>query len=116
MTVERLTIRPARTLQGALGVPGDKSISHRYVMLGSLARGVTTIEHLAPGADVAATMSCFQALGADVSRIGHESIRIHGRGIRALHAATASLDAPRSTAMSNWRSTAESRSPNSVAA
>lgn len=96
MTVERLTIRPARTLRGVLGVPGDKSISHRYVMLGSLSRGVTTIDHLAPGADVAATIACFQALGADISRSGHEQIRIHGRGVDALHSAPSALDAANS--------------------
>ena len=66
MTTQILDLRPARVVQGAVPVPGDKSISHRYVMLGSLAEGTTSVAHLAPGADVAATIACFEGLGVRI--------------------------------------------------
>ena len=47
-------------------MPGDKSISHRYLMLGAIAQGVTSVTHLAPGADVAATIACMRALGVRI--------------------------------------------------
>lgn len=88
-----LFIRPAKLLSGALRVPGDKSVSHRYVMLGSAARGPVTITGLAPGADVAATVACFQALGASITRTDPTGIRIDGRGWAGLAQPAAPLDA-----------------------
>ena len=74
-----VTIVPARWVRGRLRVPGDKSISHRYAMLAGIARGATTIDGLAPGADVAATLACLEALGVGVARNGGAAIRVTGR-------------------------------------
>jgi 3-phosphoshikimate 1-carboxyvinyltransferase len=87
-----LQVQPARRLQGTLRVPGDKSISHRYAMIGSIARGITSVTHLAPGADVAATIGCMRAMGVQIESLG-DGIRVHGRGRRGLQAPSAPLDA-----------------------
>jgi 3-phosphoshikimate 1-carboxyvinyltransferase len=63
-------IRPARTLQGSLTVPGDKSISHRYAMLAGLAEGTTRLSNFSTGADPHSSLSCMQALGATVVKTG----------------------------------------------
>jgi 3-phosphoshikimate 1-carboxyvinyltransferase len=57
-------IRPARTLQGSLTVPGDKSISHRYAMLAGLAEGTTRLSNFSTGADPHSSLACMEALGA----------------------------------------------------
>ena len=63
-------IRPARTLQGSLTVPGDKSISHRYAMLAGLAEGTTRLTNFSTGADPHSSLSCMEALGATVVKSG----------------------------------------------
>jgi 3-phosphoshikimate 1-carboxyvinyltransferase len=63
-------IRPARTLQGSLTVPGDKSISHRYAMLAGLAEGTTRLSNFSTGADPHSSLACMQALGATVVKTG----------------------------------------------
>lgn len=60
------TIRPARTLQGSLTLPGDKSISHRYAMLAGLAEGTTVLTNFSTGADPHSSLACMEALGATV--------------------------------------------------
>ena len=72
-------MRPARSVAGALRLPGDKSISHRYAMLGAIAEGDTRLENFSTGADCASTLGCVRALGVEVQRTGN-SIVIHGRG------------------------------------
>jgi 3-phosphoshikimate 1-carboxyvinyltransferase len=74
-----LTLNPVAHVRGTLRMPGDKSLSHRYLMLGAVAQGVTSIAHLAPGTDVAATVQCLRALGASIEAIGPDSVRIRGR-------------------------------------
>jgi 3-phosphoshikimate 1-carboxyvinyltransferase len=74
-------IAPARNLLGSLRLPGDKSISHRYALLGGLANGVTHLENFSTGADPASSLGCVAALGAKVERDG-ASITIHGCGNR----------------------------------
>ena len=91
-----LEIAPVRAISGELAVPGDKSISHRYVMLGAIARGVTKITNLAPGADAAATIACFRALGVLIDQTAPNAIEIDGRGWAGLRVADASLDAANS--------------------
>jgi 3-phosphoshikimate 1-carboxyvinyltransferase len=91
--VHELHIHPARAMRGAVRVPGDKSISHRYVLLGGLARGTTRATHLAPGADVGSSIACMRALGIDVHQDGLHAVTIRGRGRRGLQAPTSSLDA-----------------------
>jgi 3-phosphoshikimate 1-carboxyvinyltransferase len=72
-------VRPAKNIGGALRLPGDKSISHRYAMLAGIAEGPTRLENFSPGADCASTLSCIQALGVDVQR-DQNTLVIRGRG------------------------------------
>jgi 3-phosphoshikimate 1-carboxyvinyltransferase len=74
-------------------VPGDKSISHRYVMLGAAAAGTTTVANTAPGADVASTLACVAALGAGVERHGAHTVSIAGCGAGGFIQPAATLDA-----------------------
>jgi 3-phosphoshikimate 1-carboxyvinyltransferase len=81
------TVRTARGLQGTIRVPGDKSISHRALMLGAIASGEGTVRGLSSGADVESTASCLRALGVEI-----DDDKIQGRGLRGLRAASAPLD------------------------
>jgi 3-phosphoshikimate 1-carboxyvinyltransferase len=83
-------ITPARNLLGSLRLPGDKSISHRYALLGGLANGTTHLENFSTGADPASSLGCVAALGAKVERDG-ASVTIHGCG-GEFHPAHAPLD------------------------
>ncbi|MBE9166950.1 3-phosphoshikimate 1-carboxyvinyltransferase [Pleurocapsales cyanobacterium LEGE 06147] len=69
------------TLQGKITVPGDKSISHRALMLGAIATGTTTIEGLLLGEDPRSTASCFRAMGATISELNTDKIIIQGIGL-----------------------------------
>jgi 3-phosphoshikimate 1-carboxyvinyltransferase len=71
-------IRPARNLAGSLGLPGDKSISHRYAMLAAIAEGATRLENFSTGADCASTLGCLKTLGVEWER-NDDAIVIHGR-------------------------------------
>jgi 3-phosphoshikimate 1-carboxyvinyltransferase len=93
VTPYQLAIKPAQTVQGAVAVPGDKSISHRYALLAAIAAGTTTIEHLAPGADVASTIRCIGGLGPRIESAGPGRVRIRGAGSGGLSAAAGTLDA-----------------------
>ena len=93
------TVSPARRLRGRVRVPGDKSISHRYALLGAIANGVTRLTNYAPGADCRSTLDCVRALGVEV-RDEAEVITIVGRGFQAWRSPSAPLDAGNSgTAM-----------------
>jgi 3-phosphoshikimate 1-carboxyvinyltransferase len=74
MSIE--VVRPARSLQGSLTVPGDKSISHRYAMLAGLAEGTTRLSNFSTGADPASSLACMEALGATVVTTGEGPARI----------------------------------------
>lgn len=87
-----LPLSPIRSLSGRLAVPGDKSISHRYVLLGALARGRTSVSHLSPGADVGASLGCVEALGARVQRLSSDEVVIDGWGAQGPAAPAAPLD------------------------
>jgi 3-phosphoshikimate 1-carboxyvinyltransferase len=87
-----LTISPVSHFGGRLAVPGDKSISHRYVLFGSLAEGRTSVTGLAPGADVASSIACMRALGAAIEQSSPTSVIISGRGARRLSPAATDLD------------------------
>lgn len=78
-------------LKGELRVPGDKSISHRGVMLGSLAQGTTAVTNFLEGADCLSTINCFRSMGIDISRTEKE-ILIHGKGLHGLSAPSSCLD------------------------
>jgi len=85
-------IHPARRLHGSLTLPGDKSISHRYAMLASVAGGVSTIRNYSSGADCQSTLRCIRALGIPVEAAAGE-VRIHGRGLHGYQAPREDLDA-----------------------
>ena len=89
------TVAPASVVRGSLVVPGDKSISHRYVLFGAIADGTTQITGLAPGADVAATIACMRGLGVRIETPGG-AVRIHGRGRSSLTPPGGPLDAQNS--------------------
>ncbi len=90
-TTNTLTIRPARNLAGAIRLPGDKSISHRYAMLAALAAGRTRFQNFASGADCASTLGCVEALGCRVVRDSAGAVEIDGLG-PALRPPTQPLD------------------------
>ncbi|HZZ88487.1 MAG TPA: 3-phosphoshikimate 1-carboxyvinyltransferase [Caulobacteraceae bacterium] len=75
-----LTARPGGPLRGRIRAPGDKSISHRALILGALATGVTEIEGLLEGDDVLRTAAAMRAFGAAVTREGEHRWRVEGRG------------------------------------
>ncbi|MFZ0274464.1 MAG: 3-phosphoshikimate 1-carboxyvinyltransferase [Acidobacteriaceae bacterium] len=76
VATERI-IQPARTVEGSLRLPGDKSISHRYALLGGLAAGTTRLTNFSTGADCASSLACVEALGARVHR-SENSVEITG--------------------------------------
>lgn len=78
-----MEIMPAKKLRGEVTIPGDKSISHRSVMLGAIARGTTEITHFLQGADCLATIGCFQSMGIDIENTP-DRILVHGRGLHGL--------------------------------
>ena len=78
-------------LRGELRVPGDKSISHRAVMLGALAKGTTEITGFLPGADCLSTVSCFRAMGVRITQEG-DHVTVRGQGLRSLRKPDGVLD------------------------
>lgn len=88
-----LLVKPARSLHGTVSVPGDKSVSHRAVMLGALAEGDTIIENFLPGEDCRATVACFQKLGVEITWTGQNSLRVQGNGLDGLREPEDVLDA-----------------------
>lgn len=77
---------PSQGLNGKFRVPGDKSISHRSVMLGSLAEGVTEVSGFLEAEDALATLTSFQNMGVEIERLGEGRLRIHGVGLHGLKA------------------------------
>lgn len=84
-------IYPANKLRGSLTIPGDKSISHRAVMLGSLAEGVTRVHGFLKGADCLSTIACFRQMGIQIEEKGNV-LYIYGKGLKGLSAPEAALD------------------------
>lgn len=85
-----VVIKSARNVSGAVRLPGDKSISHRYAMLGSIAHGTTKLENFSTGADCASTLGCLRALAVNWSK-NDGLVVIEGAGDR-LQAPTSALD------------------------
>ncbi|KHK91916.1 3-phosphoshikimate 1-carboxyvinyltransferase [Novosphingobium malaysiense] len=83
---------PAGALKGRIRVPGDKSISHRSIMLGALAVGETRVTGLLEGEDVLATAAAMRAMGATVERTGEGAWSVHGVGVGSLLQPEGSLD------------------------
>lgn len=80
-----------QSLHGCLTVPGDKSISHRSIMLGALAEGTTEVHGFLQGADCLSSISCFEKMGVQIENQG-DTVRIHGLGLHNLHAPSVTLD------------------------
>ena len=86
-----MEIKKAKKLSGSLSIPGDKSISHRAVMFGSLAEGTTRISNFLEGADCLSTISCFRKMGINIENTKGE-ILVHGKGLHGLSAPAETLD------------------------
>lgn len=87
MKLRKLT----KPLRGELSVPGDKSISHRAVMLGSLSDGITEVTNFLEGADCLSTITCFQKMGVSIDN-KEGRLLIHGKGLHGLNAPNTILD------------------------
>jgi 3-phosphoshikimate 1-carboxyvinyltransferase len=85
-------VAPGGTLRGSLRVPGDKSISHRAVMLGAIAEGTTRISGLLEGEDVLATLAAFRALGVTARGPHAGELEVIGAGLHGLRATRSPLD------------------------
>lgn len=81
--MENYTISAARAVSGEISVPGDKSISHRSIMLGSIANGITRVTGFLRGEDNMATLNAFRAMGVEIEDDG-TTLTIHGRGLHGL--------------------------------
>ncbi len=87
-----MDITKSRSLRGEIQIPGDKSISHRGIMLGALARGTTKITNFLQGADCLSTIRCFRQMGIEVENSCKE-VLVHGKGLHGLSAPQQILDA-----------------------
>ncbi|MFO7305332.1 MAG: 3-phosphoshikimate 1-carboxyvinyltransferase [Gammaproteobacteria bacterium] len=85
-------VHPVSTVGGTIRVPGDKSISHRSLMLGGIAEGITEVRGFLESEDCLATMKAMRALGVRIDRIAEREVRVHGVGLRGLRAAGHALD------------------------
>ncbi len=103
--MKKINIKPVKKIAGEITVPGDKSISHRAIMLGALAKGETTITGFLSGADCLATMGCFRKMGVDIQMTNDELVNdeeitkgrnskviIKGNGLWGLKEPKGSLD------------------------
>lgn len=81
----------ASPLKGEITIPGDKSISHRSVMFGSIAKGTTEISHFLQGADCLSTISCFKKMGIQIEN-NQDTVIVHGNGLRGLKKPETILD------------------------
>lgn len=87
-----MKLKKIQSLRGELTVPGDKSISHRAVMFGALAQGMTEVHHFLKGADCLSTIDCFRRLGIRIEETD-DVLLIHGKGLDGLVSPTDILDA-----------------------
>jgi 3-phosphoshikimate 1-carboxyvinyltransferase len=79
-----MIIEPLKALQKTIRIPGDKSISHRSVMIGAIASGITDIENFLPGQDCLSTVRCIRQLGIKVEELNPTHLRVHGKGATGL--------------------------------
>jgi 3-phosphoshikimate 1-carboxyvinyltransferase len=84
-------VKPAKAVKGEIAVPGDKSISHRSIILGSIAQGVTTVSGFLRGEDNIATLNAFRAMGITIEDDG-VTLKIHGKGLHGLTEAEDVID------------------------
>lgn len=86
-----MEFQKVHSLQGEIAVPGDKSISHRAIMFGSLAKGTTEIHNFLQGADCLSTISCFEKMGIIVENTSN-IVKVHGKGLYGLSKPSDILD------------------------
>ncbi|HXX21035.1 MAG TPA: 3-phosphoshikimate 1-carboxyvinyltransferase [Candidatus Acidoferrum sp.] len=89
------TITPGGSMEGDVDLPGDKSISHRYALVGALSEGTTEISNYATAADCQSTLSCLRGLGIEIE-VGKGQVRIAGKGLDGLREPRRTLDAENS--------------------
>ena len=89
---KRFNISPGGTLSGTIRVPGDKSMSHRSVIFGALAEGITHVSGLLEGEDVLATIAAFRAMGVNIEGPDDGRLVIHGVGLHGLQKPQHDLD------------------------
>jgi cyclohexadieny/prephenate dehydrogenase / 3-phosphoshikimate 1-carboxyvinyltransferase len=89
---QQFLAKPAQRLLGRIRVPGDKSISHRSIMMGALAQGVTTVTGFLSGADALSTRDVFRQMGVKIEGPSDGRVRIEGVGLHGLSAPKAALD------------------------
>jgi 3-phosphoshikimate 1-carboxyvinyltransferase len=87
-----MKVEPAGTLVGHIAVPGDKSISHRAVLIGALCDGDTTVRGFGRAADTESTIAAVRMLGVEVDEVSVDELVVHGVGLRGLHAPEAAID------------------------
>ena len=83
-------VSPAKSLRGVVRLPGDKSISHRFAILASLAEGSSKIRNYSTGADCQSTLGAMRDLGVDVSKNGND-VEVQGSGLDGLRAPVGQL-------------------------
>ena len=86
-----MKIKRVNGLKGTVAIPGDKSISHRSIMLGSIAEGTTEVYNFLQGADCLSSIACFRQMGIDIENNG-DIVRIHGQGLHGLKRPENTLD------------------------
>ena len=84
MTNVKFKVQPGGCIKGRIRVPGDKSISHRSIMMGALAEGITTVTGFLEGADALATLQAFRDMGVKIEGPENGNVTIHGVGLRGL--------------------------------
>jgi len=91
-TQSQIRVQPGNLLSGNVRVPGDKSLSHRALILGALADGTSQIRGFLPAGDTLATLRCIQQLGISIEQHDAMTLTIHGRGMVGLQAPASPLD------------------------
>jgi 3-phosphoshikimate 1-carboxyvinyltransferase len=92
----QLLVHTSGPLRGSVSVPGDKSISHRALLLGAIAVGTSRVENFLPAADCRATLGAVRALGVEVEELSPTGLLVHGRGLHGLQEPDGVLDCVRS--------------------
>ena len=88
-----MIIEPIKNLESTINIPGDKSISHRSVMIGAIAAGITDIDNFLPGEDCRSTVHCIRQLGIEVEEISPTHLQVKGKGAGGLTEPENYLDA-----------------------
>ncbi|NMC27419.1 MAG: 3-phosphoshikimate 1-carboxyvinyltransferase, partial [Syntrophomonadaceae bacterium] len=87
-----LSVQPINKLDATISIPGDKSISHRSVLIGAIADGVTEIRNFLPGEDCLSTVRCIRQLGITVEQLSPTHLKVYGLGMNGLSEAEDVLD------------------------